>query len=129
VARAMVIFERRADASWQPTTVILATAEGLIGKALPGSPYRDDRLDGYLHRAVPPRISEFSEERGSYEDWIGWAVSHLANGHTTWTSEVVPEEGVDALYQREILIPAGANSAIREVSNVSPPPRRDAPSR
>jgi hypothetical protein len=45
MARAMLLFERQADASWLPTTVILATPERLLGKscqgpgtATPGSP-------------------------------------------------------------------------------------------
>jgi hypothetical protein len=44
MARAMLLFERQADASWLPTTVILATPERLLGKCLPGSRDRDARL-------------------------------------------------------------------------------------
>jgi len=48
MARALLLFERQADASWLPTTVILATPKRLQGKCLPGSPDRNARL----HRIV-----------------------------------------------------------------------------
>jgi hypothetical protein len=101
--RAMLLFERQADASWLPTTVILATPKRLQGKALPGSPDRDARLARILSDALPPRIDDQTEERGTFEDWITWGVYNLANGHTTWATEVKPEITVDAIYQREVL--------------------------
>jgi len=102
VARAMLLFERQADASWMPTTVILATPKRLQGKCLPGSPDRDARLTSILHNALPPRVNDFAEERGTYEDWINWGVHHLATGHTTWSTEVTPEITVDELFEREV---------------------------
>jgi hypothetical protein len=102
VARAMLLFERQADASWLPTTVILATKKGLQGKCLPGSPDRDARLARILADALPPRINVQTEERGTFEDWISWGTYNLANGMTTWASEIKPEVSVDALYQREV---------------------------
>src|SRR5665811_912053 len=96
--RAMLLFERQADASWLPTTVILATPKRLQGKCLPGSPNRDARLTSILQNALPPRINDQTEERGTYEDWITWGVYNLANGHTTWATEVVPTATVEALY-------------------------------
>jgi hypothetical protein len=101
--RAMLLFERQADASWLPTTVILATPKRLQGKCLPGSPDRDARLTSILQSAIPPRINDQTEERGTYEDWIARAVYNLANGHTAWSTEIKPEITVDALYRREVL--------------------------
>jgi hypothetical protein len=101
MARATLLFERQADASLFPTTVILATPKRLQGKCLPGNPNRDARLTSIIQNAVPPRINVQTEERGSYEDWIDWALNALANGHTTWATEVVPTATVDMLYQRE----------------------------
>ena len=101
--RAMLLFERQADASWLPTTVILATPKRLQGKCLPGDPNRDARLAHILTDALPPRIDDQAEERGTFEDWITWGVYNLANGHTTWATEVKPEITVDAIYQREVL--------------------------
>jgi len=105
MARAMLLFERQSDASWLPTTVILATPKRLQGKALPGSPDRDARLAMLLKDARPPRINDQTKERGTYEDWITWGVYNLANGHTSWATEVKPEMTVDALYQREVREP------------------------
>jgi hypothetical protein len=102
MARAMLLFERQADASWLPTTVILATKKGLQGKALPGSPDRDARLARILTDALPPRINDQTEERGTWEDWISWGVYNLANGMTTWATEIKPEGTVDTLYEREV---------------------------
>ena len=103
MSRAMLLFERQADASWLPTTVILATPKRLQGKCLPGSPDRDARLARILTDALPPRLNDDNEERGTFEDWISWGTYNLANGHTTWATEITPEITVDALYQREVL--------------------------
>lgn len=102
MARALLLFERQPDASWLPTTVILATPKRLQGKCLPESPDRDARLTSILQNALPPRISDQTKERGTYEDWITWGVYNLANGHTSWSTEVKPEITVEALYQREV---------------------------
>jgi hypothetical protein len=102
MSRAMLLFERQADASWLPTTVILATPKRLQGKCLPGNADRDARLARILTDALPPRINADTEERGTYEDWITWGVYNLANGHTTWATEVKPTPTVDELYQREV---------------------------
>ena len=82
MARATLLFERQADASWLPTTVILATPRRLQGRCLPGSPDRDARLAMLLRDARPPRFNEHTEERGTLLDWVDWALDALANGHT-----------------------------------------------
>jgi hypothetical protein len=43
------------------------------------------------------------DERGTWEDWIGWAADALANGFDSWAVEVEPEPTIDALYKREVL--------------------------
>src|SRR5664280_2223192 len=48
MARAMLLFERQNDISWEPTIVILATPDRLQGRALPGNPDRDARLARFL---------------------------------------------------------------------------------
>ncbi len=102
-ARAMVIFDRQGGGSWLPTTVILATPDRLQGRCLPGDENRDGRLALLLDHAIPPQVDVGSATRGTYEDWIGWAVNHLANGHTTWTAEVAPALTIDDLFEREML--------------------------
>jgi hypothetical protein len=115
VARAMLLFERQADSSWLPTTVILATPKRLQGKCLPGSPDRDARLTSILQNALPPRVNDQTEERGTYEDWITWGVYNLANGHTTWATEVVPTATVEALYEREVADPEAERQSARPI--------------
>jgi hypothetical protein len=102
-ARAMVIFDRQGDGSWLPTTVILAAPDRLQGRCLPGDENRDVRLALLLAHAITPRVDVDSVTRGPYEGWIDWAVNHLANGHTTWTAEVVPALTVEDLFEREVL--------------------------
>jgi len=105
MSRAMVCFERQPDASWKPVAVFLATADRLEGQTLPGDPDREAWLQHLLLHAVPPRTPDGSA-RGTWEDWIGWALDRFANGHTTWTAETVPTETVEGLYQREVVEPA-----------------------
>jgi hypothetical protein len=114
MARATLLFERQADASWLPTTVILATPKRLLGKCLPGDPNRDARLAMLLPDARPPRINEHTDERGTFLNWVDWAVNALANGHTTWATEVVPPATVEALYVREV---ARDGAGLRVASN------------
>lgn len=106
VRRTMLLFERQADASWLPTTVILATPERLQGKCLPGNSDRDARLTSILTNALPPRINAHTKERGTWEDWIEWALDCFSNGHSTWATEVVPTQAVEALYRREVALSA-----------------------
>jgi hypothetical protein len=120
----MLLFERQADTSWLPTTVILATPKRLQGKCLPGSPDRDARLASILQNALPPRVNDFTEERGTFEDWISWGTYNLANGHTTWATEIKPEITMDALYQREVLDAVRADTP----ADLSPPDGASQPS-
>ena len=100
--RAMLLFERQADASWLPTTVILATPKRLQGKCLPGDLNRDARLANIVTNASPPRLNDSTEARGDYEDWVDWALDAFANGHASWATEVRPEITVEELFQREV---------------------------
>ena len=34
--------------------------------------------------------------------WISWGTYNLANGMTTWATEIKPEGTVDTLYEREV---------------------------
>ena len=86
-----------------PTTVILATPKRLRGRCLPGSPDRDARLAMLLGDAIPPRINDFTEDRGTFLDWVDWALNALANGHTSWATEVKATVTVDELFHREVL--------------------------
>jgi hypothetical protein len=122
----MLMFERQSDASWLPTTVILATPKRLQGKCLPGDPNRDARLASILTNALPPRINDQTEERGTFLDWVDWALNALADGHTTWTAEVVPTATVEALYAREVAVwrPTGSTVERARGTQTARPLRR-----
>jgi hypothetical protein len=126
MARAMLLFERQADSSWLPTTVILATKKGLQGKALPGSSDRDARLARILTDALPPRINDQTQERGTWVDWISWGTYNLANGMTTWATEIKAEGTVDTLYEREVANVVASLS--RPAEAIEPDPVREASS-
>jgi len=103
MSRATLLFERQADASWLPTTLILATPNRLQGTCLPGNRDRDARLAMLLRDARPPLLNDSTDERGTFLDWVDSALSALADGHTTWATSVVPTATVEALYQREVV--------------------------
>jgi hypothetical protein len=129
MAPAMLIFEPQDDTSWAPTIVILATPERLQGGALPGNPDRDARLARYLSDALPPRINDDTDERGTYEDWITWALNACANGMTSWATEVAPTFTVDELFRREVLdaVPAAAPVDAPEPAGAGQPSREGSP--
>lgn len=83
--------------------VWLATRDRIEAKELPGDARRTNWKNAILRDASRPRRDGMSEERGTWEDWIDWALNALANGHTSWAVEVVPELTIKALYEREIL--------------------------
>lgn len=109
--RACVRFARQPDGGWKPETVFLGTRLHLQGKTLPGDEVRQQWVDEILRHAMPPLLKDGERERGTFEDWIGWAVGDsergwpgaLGNGHDTWVTEVKPELTVDQLYDREVL--------------------------
>ena len=103
MARALVTFERTGDGGWRPAAVWLASKDRLEAKALPGDSRRENWKNALLRDAQRPRPNNMSEERGTWEDWIDWALNALANGHDSWAIEVEPELTLKALYEREIL--------------------------
>ena len=103
MARALVTYERTPDGGFKPTIVWLATRNLIEAKELPGDARRTNYKNAILKDAQRPRRDPFSQERGTWEDWIDWAMNALGNGHTTWAIEVEPELTVKALYEREIL--------------------------
>lgn len=132
MARAMVTFERQADGGWKPTIVWLVTRHGIEAKDLPGDANRRNYKMTVLKDAQRPRRDPDSVERGTWEDWVDWALNALGNGYTSWAIEVEPEPTVRALYEREILdvtptpnrTPPGPSSRVPEGNQrprMSPP--------
>lgn len=107
----MVRSIRLGDGSWKPVTVLMGSRTRLQGKTLPGDAERDLWLASILADAQPPLLRDGERERGTFEDWIGWAVGDqergwpgaLGNGHDTWAAEVKPEVTIGQLYDREVL--------------------------
>ena len=104
MSRAMLVHERQPGSVWKPTGVFLGTANRLDYKMLPGSPSRDKWAAYLAANSLPPPIAEYSEERGTWEDWIGASIDAFTNGHDKWCTEVEPEATVDATYQKYVLL-------------------------
>jgi ADP-ribosylglycohydrolase len=104
VTRALVAYRRASKGvDWTPVAVFLATADHLEGRALPG-PAREAWLADQLARSEPPVVDTGAARvRGTWEDWVTWALDELANAYFTMAAEVAPTATIDQLYQREIL--------------------------
>ena len=100
--KAMVVFEAQPDQTWKAVTVFQATPAHLFGKTLPGDPIREKYIAGILATVGPPRL-DYTDRKGTMEDWILWAQDAMANGHDQWTSLVVPEKTIQLLYEREVV--------------------------
>lgn len=94
---------RTSTGEWRPVGVFMATRRVLTGRALPGDEVRSRWFESIITDAQRPARADYSPERGSWEDWIGWALGAFSNGHDTMMAEVDPEPTVDMLYQREVL--------------------------
>lgn len=103
MARALVWMSRTGTGDWRPVGVFLATPRRLDARALPGDVTRTQRFQTILADAQRPQREPYNPARGTWEDWIGWALDQLSNGHTTMMVEVEPERSADALYRREVL--------------------------
>lgn len=104
MARALLVHER-AGSDWRPVAVLYGTPKRLDARVLPGNGARQAWVDGLLANAKPPFKDGvgISLERGTYEDWIGWALRSLGNGHDTWVTEVEADVTVEATYGTFVL--------------------------
>jgi hypothetical protein len=122
MARALVYHERQ-GVDWRAVGVFLGTTRRLDSKMLPGDARRDAWAASLPVNTKPPFVDGIglSPERGTWEDWIGWALGALSNGHDTWMTEVEPEPTVDALYRREVLgAPATVGAETPETTDEVP---------
>jgi hypothetical protein len=102
MARAAVQYRMTDSGEWQAVGVWLATPAMLQSRVLPGVGM--DRWFADVHEgARPPYLDEKPNQRGTWEDWIGWALGGLSNGQTMEVGEVPPEVSVDVLYARWVL--------------------------
>lgn len=105
MARAAIQWRRRGDGNWGAVGVWLGTRTSLMSRFLPDAQLQDFVRRNHVH-ARPPTGS--GGVRGTWEDWIEYALDALSNGHDLMVSEVEPEPTVDRLYAREVLGLAGA---------------------
>lgn len=103
MARALAWQHRQGDGSWKPVGVFLGTRHRLDGKVLPGDGDRAKWFASIIDDAQRPQLVPYAPTRGTWEDWIGWALSAHSNGHDAMMVEVEPELTVQQLYEREVL--------------------------
>lgn len=101
MARAMVIQERQSDGSFRPGSVFQATPRRLEYRALAGDIRRENWCRAVKEQSSPPHMPDGSD--GTWEDWIGWAISAFSNGFSTWCNEVEPEVTIEQTFQREVI--------------------------
>jgi hypothetical protein len=101
MSRVAIQWVRNADGAWDPIGVWFGTKCSLQSRVLPGR-----GMEGFFKRthdtAGPPNLDD-GETRGTWEDFIGYALDALSNGHDLMVSEVPPEATVDATYARWVL--------------------------
>lgn len=99
--KAMLVAELQPDNTFKAVTVFQATPGRLFGKTLPGDPIREKNVAAILATAKPPTL-DYTDQVGTMEDWIEWALNAMFNGYKT-TARVVPEKTIQMLYEREVL--------------------------
>jgi hypothetical protein len=100
MSRAAVQLQRKADGDWRPVGVWLGTRTNLQSRFLPGMGLDDFARRVHQH-SRPPLVAP--DVRGTWEDWIEWALEGLSNGHDLHIVGVEPELTVDELYARDVL--------------------------
>ena len=86
MTRVAVVHERQADGAWKAVGVLGSKPDGVDGQFLPDEPGWNGWLENLPQVAIPPYRDGrgFDPARGTWDDWIAWAVDHLTKGHTTW---------------------------------------------
>lgn len=105
MARALLVHERTETGEWRPTGIFFATPKRLDARYLPGDGGREAYFTNILKGSRPPFKDGvgISTERGTWEDWVGYAVRSLGNGHDTWVTEVEPDVTTEATYAKYVL--------------------------
>lgn len=98
----MVVHERGDAGEWKPVGVFLATSKRLQARMLPGSASRDAFMKTVLADSVRPH-EPFSTAKGTWEDWIEYAVWSLTDGMVHFMTEVQPAVNLERTYAREVL--------------------------
>jgi hypothetical protein len=101
VTRSAIQWKRDADGDFTAVGVWYATTYCLQSRVLPG--WRMENWFRNIHEMARPPCLDDGETRGSWEDFIGYALDALSNGHDLMVSEVEPEETLDRTYARWVL--------------------------
>ena len=114
VTKVAVIHERQADGAWKAVGVLRSKPDGVDGQFLHDEPGWNHWLENLPRVANPPFRDGrgINPARGTWHDWIEWAVYHLTNGHTTWLVLIVePEPTLGANFERFVLAAIGAEAS------------------
>lgn len=106
MARLLIVHNRTPAGGWQPVGVVLGTPARLDFRFLPGQAQWQRWAENVMVNATPPYKdgTGLDPTRGTWEDWITWAVSAFSNGHDAWMTEITePEPTLDANYQQYVL--------------------------
>lgn len=120
MSRLAIIHERTPGGEWAPVGVVLGTRQRLDYRFLPDQSGWIGWAENAMVNSAPPYKdgTGLSPARGTWEDWVVWAVGAFSNGHDAWLTLVeTPEPTVEANYEKYVL---GAKP------NLSPPPLRPA---
>lgn len=106
MAKLAIVHNRQPDSSWKPVGVVLGTRARLDFKFLPGQDGWQRWSESLAENAQPPYLDGTGQDpaRGTWEDWIPWAVGAFSNGHDAWLTYIDdPEATVQANYERYVL--------------------------
>ena len=106
MSRLAIVHERTPTGGWRPVGVLLGTPARLDMRFLPGLPDWQAWGANIAENSVPPFRDGlgFDPARGTWEDWIPWAVRSFTNGHDTWLTMIEePEPTIGENYERYVL--------------------------
>jgi len=101
MSRVAIQWVRAPDGDWDPIGVWYGTKTSLQSRVLPGK-----GMEGFfkrIHDTASPPFLDNGETRGTWEDFVGYALDALSNGHDLMVSEVPPEPTLDQTYAKWVL--------------------------
>jgi hypothetical protein len=101
MSRVAIQWKRQEDGDFKAIGVWFATKVSLQSRVLPGQ--RMDAWFSTIHQMASPPLIENGTVRGTWEDFIEYALDALSNGHDLMVSEVEPESTLDLTYAKWVL--------------------------
>lgn len=123
MARLAIVHSRTAQGNWRPVGVVLGTPARLDFQFLPGQTGWQRWAEQAMTSASPPFKdgTGVNPERGTWEDWIPWAVDAFTNGHDAWLTLITePEPLLEGNYRKYVLgvAPEAPSPVIREPGDI-----------